>query len=155
MKTLSRFVAKFTGLIIAVLSYFDRVLFKGHLPITNGSALEGFVDHVLKIRRCDFMAFAQQHSDAVVDHSRRMADEAGVEYRFLQGSHRKDQLVDEILRQRSDLVEGLICVFCCMECCPSFGLASGEGRRGLVNWRGNNGVLSLSYLVPHLGLIPL
>src|SRR6516225_6566444 len=54
MKTLSRFVTKFTSLIVAVLSCFDRVIFKGYLPLTNGPALEGFVDHVLKIRRCDF-----------------------------------------------------------------------------------------------------
>jgi hypothetical protein len=46
MKTLSRFVAKFTQLIVAVLSGFDRVIFKGYLPLTNGPALEGFVDHV-------------------------------------------------------------------------------------------------------------
>ena len=31
MKTLSRFVAKFTNLIVAVLSCFDRVIFKGYL----------------------------------------------------------------------------------------------------------------------------
>ena len=49
MKTLSRFVAKFTKLIAAVLSCFDRVIFKGYLPLTNGPALEGFVDHVLRI----------------------------------------------------------------------------------------------------------
>ena len=153
MKTLSRFVAKFTSLIVAVLSCFDRVLFKGHLPITNGPALEGFVDHVLEIRRCDFMDFAQEQSDAVVDHAKRMAEEAGVEYRFLQGSHRKDKLVDEILRQRSDLVEGLICVFCCMECCPSFRLASGEGRPRLVNARRQQRVLYFYFLDPQLGLI--
>jgi hypothetical protein len=29
MKTLSRFISKFTSLIIAVLSCFDRVIFKG------------------------------------------------------------------------------------------------------------------------------
>jgi hypothetical protein len=46
MKMLWRFVAKFTRLIVAVLSCFDRVIFKGHLPIANGPALEGFVDHV-------------------------------------------------------------------------------------------------------------
>jgi hypothetical protein len=74
MKTLSRFVAKFTSSIVAVLSCFDRILFKGHLPITNGPALEGFVDHVLKIRRRDFMDFAQEQSDAVVDHAKRMAE---------------------------------------------------------------------------------
>jgi hypothetical protein len=33
MKTLSRFVAKFTGLIVAVRSCFDRVIFKGHLAV--------------------------------------------------------------------------------------------------------------------------
>ena len=63
MKTLSRFVTKFTSLIVAMLSCFDRVIFKGYLSITNGAALEGFVDQVLKIRRCDFMAFAKEQSE--------------------------------------------------------------------------------------------
>jgi len=46
MKTLWRFVVKFTSLIVAVLSCLDRVIFKGYLPFTNGPALEVFVDHV-------------------------------------------------------------------------------------------------------------
>ena len=100
MKTLSRFVIKFTSLIVAVLSCFDRVIFKGYLPITNGQALEGLVDCVLKIRRCDFMAFAEEKSTTLVDYAKRLAQEAGAEYRFLQGHHRKDKLVEEILRQR-------------------------------------------------------
>ena len=54
-------------------------------------------NHVLKIRRCDFMAFAEQQSEALVEIARRAAEDAGVEYRFLKGSHRKDKLVDEIL----------------------------------------------------------
>jgi hypothetical protein len=153
MKTLSRFVTKFTGLIVAVLSCFDRVLFKGHLPISDGPALEGFVDHVLKIRRCDFMAFAEQQSEALVDNAKRLAEEAGVEYRFLQGSHRKEKLVDEILRQRSDLVEGLVVVFCCMECCPSFKLAHGKDRPRLVSARRQQRVLYFYFLDPQLGLI--
>ena len=73
MKTLSRFVAKFTSLIVAVLSCFDRVIFKGYLPITNGPALEGFVDHVLRIRRCDFMAFAEEQSETLVEHAKQLA----------------------------------------------------------------------------------
>jgi hypothetical protein len=124
MKTLSRFVAKFTSLIVAVLSCFDRVIFKGYLPLTNGEALEGFVDHVLEVCRCDFMAFAQNQSQTLVDHAQRLAAGAGAEYQYLQGSHRKDKLVDQILRQRP-IVEGLICVFCCLETCPSFQLVYG------------------------------
>ena len=134
MKTLSRFLTKFTSLIVSVLSCFDHVIFKGHLPISNGPALEGFVDHVLKIRRCDFMAFAEEQSEIVVDHAKRLAQEAGAEYQFLKGSHRKDKLVDRILRERP-IFEGLICVFCCMECCPSFKLLYGKGRPSLVNAR--------------------
>src|SRR5262249_62077416 len=152
MKTLSRFVAKFTSLIVAVLSCFDRVLFKGSLPLTNGPALEGFVDHVLKIRRCDFMAFAQQQSETVVEHAQRLAQEAGVEYRCLQGSHRKDKLVDAILRQRP-ILEGLVCVFCCMETCPSFKLIRGKDRPGLTPARRPQRVVYFYFLDPQLGLV--
>src|SRR5215472_13828162 len=132
MKTLSRFVAKFTSLIVAVLSCFDRVIFKGHLPISNGPALEGFVDHVLKIRRCDFMAFAQNQSETLVEHAKRLAQEAGVEYRFL---------------------EGLVCVFCCMETCPSFKLIPGKDRAGLIPARRPQRVVYFYFLDPELGLI--
>ena len=152
MKTLSRFVTKFTSLIVAVLSCFDRVIFKGYLPITNGPALEGFVDHVLKIRRCDFMAFAEKQSETLVNFAKRLAQEAGAEYRFLQGFHRKDKLVDEILRQRP-ILEGLVCVLCCMECCPSFKLIHGKGRPRLVNKRRQQRVLYFYFLDPELGLI--
>ncbi len=152
MKTLSRFVVKFTSLIVAVLSCFDRVIFKGHLPIANDTALEAFVDHVLKIRRVDFMDFAQQQSQALVDHAKRLAQEAGAEFRFLQGAQRKDKLVEEILRQRP-ILEGLICVLCCMECCGSFKLISGKDRPRLVHARRPQRVLYFYYLDPTLGLI--
>jgi hypothetical protein len=152
MKTLSRFVAKFTSLIVAVLSCFDRVRFTGYLPIANGPALEGFVDHVLKIRRCDFMAFAENQSQMVVDHAQRLAREAGAEYRFLQGAHRKEAIVEEILRQRP-ISEGLVCVLCCMECCSSFKLKYGNGRPSLVNARRQQRVLYFYFLDPELGLI--
>lgn len=55
MQTLSRFVAKFTSLIVAVLSCFDRVIFKGHLALATPCELEYFVDRVLKVRRSDFI----------------------------------------------------------------------------------------------------
>ena len=131
MKTLSRFVAEFTSLIVAVLSCFDRVIFKGYLHLTNGEALEGFGDHVLKIRRCDFMAFARKQSETLVEHAKRLAQQAGAEYHFLQGWHRKDKLVDAILRQRP-ILEGWICVFCRLETCPSFQLVYGKDRPRLV-----------------------
>ena len=154
MKTLSRFVIKFTKLVVSVLSCFDRVIFKGYLPITNGPALEGFVDCVLKIRRCDFMAFAEEQSKTLVDFAKGLAQEAGAEYRFLQGYHRKDKLVEEILRQRP-IIDGLIGVLCCMETCPSFKLVYGKGRPRLINARRPQlkCVLYFYFMDPELGQI--
>jgi hypothetical protein len=152
MKTLSRFVTKFTSLIVAVLSCFDRVIFKGYLSITNGPALEGFVDHILKIRRMDFMDFAQEQSQLLVDHAKRLAEKLDAEFHQPQGKVRKDKLVDEILRKRP-IREGLICVLCCMECCPSFKLIYGKGRPRLVNARRQQRVLYFYFLDPELGLI--
>ena len=83
MKALSRFVAKFTSLIVGVLSCFERVIFKGYLPLTNGPALEGFVDHVLRIRRKDFMAFAEGQAETLIDFAKRLAHEAAAEYHYL------------------------------------------------------------------------
>ena len=127
METLSRFVVKFANLIVAVLACFDRVIFEGYLPLTNGPALEGFVDHVLKIRRKDFMAFAEEQSQTLVDFAKRLAQEIGAEYHYLQGAHRKDKLVDQLLR-RCPISDGLIRVLCCMVCCPSFRLIQGKDR---------------------------
>ena len=152
MKTLSRFVTKFTSLIVSLLSCFDRVIFKGYLPFTNGPALEGFVDYVLKIRRCDFMTFAEEQSEILVDFAKRMSQQAGAEYHYLQGAHRKDKLVDKLLRQRP-ISEGLICVLCCMECCPSFRLLHAKDRPRLTNARRQQRVLYFYFLDPELGLI--
>lgn len=69
------------------------------------------------------MAFAEMRSDSMVENANRLAEEAGVEHRFLERSYREDHLIDEILRRRPDLLKGPVCAFCFMECCPSFRLA--------------------------------
>ena len=55
VKALSPFLAKFSTLIAWCFSCFDRVLFKGHLPISRVDEFTRFVDSVLKIRRADFL----------------------------------------------------------------------------------------------------
>ena len=152
MKTLARFVSKFTNLIVAVLSCFDRVIFKGYLPLTNSEGLEKFVDHILKIRRIDFMRFAEQQSERVVQHAKAMALDAGREFRFLQGAHRKEKIVHQILQELA-ITDGLVCILCCMECCPSFKLIRGEGRPRLVSARRQQRVLYYYFMTADLGLV--
>lgn len=79
MKTLSRLVTRLTILIVAVFSCFDRLIFKGYLPISNGPALEGFIDCVLKIPRSDFMAFPQEQFEILVDFAKRLAQKPNAE----------------------------------------------------------------------------
>ena len=55
MKTVCTFLIKFSSIISWVLSCFDRVIFKGHLPISRASEFERFVDYALKIRRVDYL----------------------------------------------------------------------------------------------------
>src|SRR5271170_5041151 len=55
MQTVCTFLVKFASVICWALSCFDRVLFRGHLPLSRPYELENFVDYVLKVRRADFM----------------------------------------------------------------------------------------------------
>src|SRR5580704_6796395 len=101
MKTLSRFITKFTSLIVAVLSCFDRVIFKGHLALASPRELEYFVDCVLKVRRSDFMkTMAPQYSDRLVKHAQEWARKAGRTYIYLTGKFRKDDWAKKRIRDQ-------------------------------------------------------
>src|SRR3954470_13112835 len=99
MKTLSRFITKFTSLILAVLSCFDRVIFKGHLALAAPRELESFVACVLKVRRSDFMKTpAPQHSDRLVQPARDLGRKAGRTHEYRTGQFPKDQGAQELIR---------------------------------------------------------
>ena len=154
MKTLITFVTKFFSLIVSTLSCFDRVLFKGYLPFRSAPQLEAFIDHVLKIKRTDFLKFAQKQSERLVTHAKRLASAEAAPYRFLKGKQRKDDLAHRIALDRG-LLEGLVCVFCCIETCPSFKLVYGDKRPRFVSEPRPQRVLYFYYLDPDFGLIHL
>jgi hypothetical protein len=153
MKTLSRFVTKFTHLIVAVLSCFDRVIFKGHLALAAPRELEYFVDRVLKVRRSDFMkTLAPQYSDRLVQHARDWAREAGRTYEYRTGQFRKDQWAQDLIRDQG-ISEGLVGILCTLETCPSFTLVPGPERPQFVSRSRQQRVLYYYFLDPQFGLI--
>ena len=154
LKTLIPFVPKFLTLMVSTLSCFDRVLCKGSLPFRDARSLERFVDYVLKIKRKDFLKFAEQQSEHVVAHAKKLAVAADAPYRFLKGKQRKDDLANQIARTRG-LTQGLVCVLCCMETCPSFKLLYGDKRPHFVADHRPQRVLYFYYLDPDFGLIHL
>jgi hypothetical protein len=153
MKTLSRFVVKFTSLILAVLSCFDRVIFKGHLALAAPSELESFIDCVLKVRRTDFMkTLAPQYSDRLVAHAQSWARKLGRTYEYRTGQFRKDQWAQDLIRDQG-ISEGLVGILCTQETCPSFALVPGPRRPQFVSRNRQQRVLYYYFLDPQFGLI--
>jgi hypothetical protein len=153
MKTLSRFVSRFTGLIFAVLSCFDRVIFKGHLALAAPSELEYFVDCVLKLRRSDFMkTHAPQYSDRLVAHARAWAQRTGRTYEYRTGHFRKEDWALNLIKEHG-ISEGLVGILCTQETCPSFALVTGPKRPEFVSRNRQQRVLYYYFLDPQFGLI--
>jgi hypothetical protein len=153
MKTLSRFVSKFTSLIVAVLSCFDRVIFKGHLALAAPCELEYFVDCVLKVRRTDFLkTLAPQYSDRLIEHAQGWSRKSGRTYEYRTGQFRKDEWAQNLIRDQG-ISKGLVGILCTLETCPSFALVPGPKRPQFVSRSRQQRVLYYYFLDPQFGLI--
>ena len=153
MKTLSTFFTKFSSHIDFVFSGFDRMIFKGYLPISAPDQFTKFVDYVLKIKRCDFLkTIAPEWSDRLVEHAKDCAARAGRPFEFLQGHVDKDAWAKDILNQ-SSVDEGLVGVLCVMESCPTFKLKTSKDRPTLVSRKVSQRVLYYYFVDRKLGLI--
>ena len=149
---MNRFVERFTSSIVTVLGCFDRVIFKGYLPIRSDGQLNGFVDHTLKMRRKDFLPFVEKQSQALVEHAQALAEASGVGYHYLRGVHSKEKLVQKLLRERPQS-EGLVAVLCTLENCRTVKLLYGQQRPRLVFAHRPQRVLYFYFLDPDFGLI--
>jgi hypothetical protein len=151
MQATNPFLVKFASSIIAVLPCHDRVIFKGHLPFSDEAHLNRFVDGTLRIPRKDFLSFVERQSERLVTHAKEFAARHSAPYLYLQGRHRKDDLVREQIRARR-LSEGFVCVLCCQETCRTVKLRYGEGRPRLVFTCRPQRVLYYYFLDPQFGL---
>jgi len=151
MQATNAFLVKFAPTISAALSCHDRLLFKGHLPFSDEVHLNRFVDHSLRIPRKDFLAFAEQKSELLVKSAKDFAAQHEAPYVYLQGRHRKEDLIQQQIRERR-LREGLVCVLCCQETCRTVKLRYGDGRPRLVFTCRPQRVLYFYFLDPQFGL---
>jgi hypothetical protein len=151
MKVGTKFLEKFASLIVAVLSCFDRVIFKGYLPFGDDQHLNGWVDYVLKMRRSQFYDLLKEHSDTLVDYAKAFAAEAGRPYEHKQGKFRKERFIQELIR-RDQLTEGLVAVLCTLETCRTIKLVHGQNRPRLSFARRPQRVLYYYFLDAEFGL---
>jgi hypothetical protein len=152
MPTNPRFTQKFAKSIVATLGCHDRVVFKGYLPFGGDSRLNAWVDGSLGLRRKDFLPWVEKKSQLLVDQARQQAEQADAVYRYLQGFHCKEKLVQQILRERP-VDHGLIAVLCVQENCRTVRLLHGKGRPRLAFANRSHRVLYFYFLDPDFGLI--
>jgi hypothetical protein len=148
---MKEFLAQFADSIQCALGCFDRLLFKGYLPISYPASMERWLASrgiLLK----DFKRFVTTQSDRLKLHAQRLAAKAGRPYQYLSRPLRKD---DEARRlaQRDGLTEGLICVFAILEQAQSFQLRYGEGKPRLVSTQPRCLCLYFYYLDRDFGLL--
>jgi hypothetical protein len=112
------FIDKYEDRIHGVLCCFDRMLFRGYLPIMSGWAMAEFL-YRLKINFGSLKPFLLENSDRVKNHAEAMAKKHGRPFRYLQTNIDKEQAARE-LAQRDGIQHGLVCIFSILENCRGF-----------------------------------
>jgi len=126
----------------------DRLIFKGHLPISYAQGMENFLaNHGILLK--DFKAFGPQQAKRLKQHAEQLLGEPPT---FLRRKARKDDLARQRARAKG-LSEGLVAVFSCQETCPTFRIVYGKGRPHLKRDYRRCLVLYFYFLDPEFGLL--
>jgi hypothetical protein len=109
-----------------VLSCFDRLIFRGHLPLSYPRGLEGFL-HKEDVLFKDFKHYAPQVAERVKAHVKQQVEQAGAPFRHLP---KKERMEEEARRRVAEhgIRAGIVCGFAQLETCRTYRLAYGEGR---------------------------
>jgi len=128
---MKNFIEKHTRKITGTIACFDRLIFKGYLPISWAESMERFMaSQGLLIK--DFKTFVIKQSEQLKQHGKMIAEAAGRPYIPLTGRERKEEKARSIAK-RDNITQGLICVFTAVEACQSFKMVPGEKRPRLIN----------------------
>jgi len=112
--------------ILGTLTCFDRIIFKGYLPITHERGLNALFYHQDWLVK-DFKVHAETLSGRIADHAKALAHSQCRPFLILEGHHDKEQLVQKVL-QGQPVQEGLIAVLQTLEPCRSFKVVPGPKR---------------------------
>ena len=128
---MEKFVRKFNDRISGVISCFDRILFKGYLPIGWAESMERLLSRQGLLIK-DFKQFVMKHSQRIKDHAEAIAAKQKRPFYYINGRIRKEDFARQIAED-DGITQGLVCVLRALEPCQSFNMVPGEGRPRLVN----------------------
>lgn len=146
-----RFITQHADRISGTISCFDRILFKGYLPLGWSEAMEQFIARQgLRIK--DFKQFVLTQSQRIKAHAQATAQATGRPLIHLNAPIRKEDRVREILEQ-DGVTEGLVAILTAVEACQSFKVIYGKHRPRVVPARRKCLALYFYFLDRELGLL--
>jgi hypothetical protein len=109
-----------------VLSCFDRVIFRGYLPVSYARGLEDFLGYHGVLLK-DFKTFAPTVAERVKEHVRGLVEAAGAPFRHLSKKERMEDEARKLVTSRGQ-TEGIVCGFSKLETCATFRLQFAQGK---------------------------
>lgn len=145
------FLVKHADKIHGVLSCFDRVVFRGYLPLSYPKGLEGFLyqQHVpLK----QFKDYAPRIAERLKEHVKALVAQAGAEFRHLPRKEPMEEHARRLAKEKG-IREGIVCAFSQLETCRTFRFHYGKDRPRLKTDYRRCSVLYIFVMHALLGLI--
>lgn len=123
---MEKFLEKYGQHLTGTGSGFERVIFKGYLPLGWPEAMESLWARQ-GLRIMDFKRFVTDQSARFKKLANAVCEKAGRPHRYLRGREKKEPLGQKMIRQEP-LTAGLVCVLSAVEPCQSFVVVPGEKR---------------------------
>jgi hypothetical protein len=118
---MEKFIERHADRIIGTLSCFDRILFRGYLPIMSGAAMALYLKSQ-GVRRETVKAFVLEQAARLKAHALDGCTRTGRPYQYLGNLVRKEEMARKIA-ERDGIKQGLVCVLSVVEPCRTFSLA--------------------------------
>lgn len=122
---------RYSGKVKGILSTFDRMIIKGHLRSFYSVNSRYYYLYQEDVLLKDFGNYAQEVTDKIKAHAKRMAERLGRPYMYLNSpSVCKEELAKRIM-EKDGIAEGLICVLSTVELCRSFSICRNREEKKL------------------------
>jgi hypothetical protein len=125
------FIQKLTGLVVGVLSGFDRLMFRGHLRELAYSGGMRRYCNFNGVKLVDFKAHAERLTNRLIEASQAEARRLGRPIEYLNSPQLRKEDHARTIAQRDGITDGLIGVFTCVEPCWSFSLRGNRSSKKL------------------------
>ena len=137
---------------VGTIECFDRVLFKGHLPISSAGGMANFLRKQGVLFK-DFGKYVKGPAQELKEHAHNWAKQSSRLYIYINKKRvRKEKLAREIA-QKDGIKEGLVCVVAVTEGCLSFRLKGHKDGPRLKNAKRKCLCLYFYLMHKELGLI--